>query len=110
MARVCLVKNREDDPFPIGGVLLKAGDLASVLVQDDDVLVRINRAGLQVLQRARELDRRDGQVTPIENTSPDYFLAMQQRSTTLVYERQPDVDGPAQEVAKRYTGLFAPPE
>lgn len=107
MARVCLVKNREDDPFPIGGVALKAGELASILIQDDDVLVRINRAGTKVLPRARELDRREGQMVEVDNTSPDYFEALQTRSTTLVYERQPDEPGSAEEVALRYQNAFA---
>lgn len=109
MARVCLVKNRTDDPFPIGGVQLKAGDLAAVLVQDDECLVRVNRAGTQVVARQRELDRDQGGLTELDNTAEEYFQALQDRSTTLVYERQPDVQGAAREVALQFTALFPTP-
>lgn len=109
MARVCLVKNRGDDPFPIGGVQLQAGDLAAVLVQDDECLVRVNRAGTQVVPRQRELDRGQAGLTELDNTAAEYFDALQQRSTTLLYERQPDIQGPAREVALQFSALFRTP-
>lgn len=115
MARICKVITASDDKFPTGGIQLKAGEVWGYLIQDDTCLVQVGRRhGKVVRERFKTWRYVRGPEGPVRieyyNTDPEYFEHENAKISSLIYERLPDIPGPAVEVADRFLDAFDPPQ
>lgn len=110
MARVCKVTVLVDSAFTLQGYNPKAGDIVCYLIQDDECLVRVNR-WVHMFSRFNDFryvydEHGEQSIIACWNTVPAYFAHRQAKSSGVVYERLPDVDGHAMEVAQQFRPMF----